>query len=50
MTADVAAEAGSMIRPKVAIPMHSGAIVGSVADAEKFKSKVKCEVQILSKE
>ena len=50
MTADEAAEAASKIRPKVAIPMHYGAIVGSVADAEKFKSKVKFEVQILSKE
>ena len=50
MTADEAAEAASKIKPKVAIPMHYGAIVGSVADAEKFKSKVKCEVQILSRE
>lgn len=50
MTADEAIEAASKIKPKVAIPMHYGAIVGSVADAEKFKSKVKCEVQILLKE
>ena len=50
MTADEAIEAASKIKPKVAIPMHYGAIVGSAADAEKFKSKVKCEVQILAKE
>lgn len=50
MTVDEAVEAASMIKPKVAIPMHYGAIVGSVADAEKFKSGAECEVTILTKE
>jgi L-ascorbate metabolism protein UlaG (beta-lactamase superfamily) len=51
MTAEEAAEAVKMIRPKIAVPMHYGAIVGSERDAEKFRSLVKeCEVKILSKE
>lgn len=48
MTADEAAEAALAIHPKIAVPMHYGAIVGSEADANKFKSLVKhCEVQIV---
>lgn len=48
MTAEEAAQAAEAIKPRVAIPMHYGAIVGSEADAEKFKSLVKgCEVKIV---
>lgn len=48
MTAEEAAEAALAIHPKVAIPMHYGAIVGSDADALKFKELVKhCQVEIL---
>ena len=36
MTADEAAKAAWQIKPKVAVPMHYGAIVGSEADAKKF--------------
>jgi L-ascorbate metabolism protein UlaG (beta-lactamase superfamily) len=50
MTADEAIDAVSKIKPKIAIPMHYGTIVGSIADAEKFKKLAKCEVQILVKE
>ena len=50
MTADEAVEAVSMIKPKIAIPMHFAAIVGTRDDAEKFKKKVKTEVVILEKE
>jgi L-ascorbate metabolism protein UlaG (beta-lactamase superfamily) len=32
-----AAEAVKLFRPKYAIPMHYGSIVGSEEDAEKFK-------------
>lgn len=50
MTADEAAEAARMIQPKLAIPMHYGAIVGSEKDAEKFKQLAPCEVHILKPE
>jgi L-ascorbate metabolism protein UlaG (beta-lactamase superfamily) len=48
MTAEEAAEAAAAINPEVAVPMHYGDIVGTEADAQKFKSLVKnCEVEIL---
>lgn len=37
MTADEAAEAAKAMRVRVAIPMHIGSIVGTKADAERFK-------------
>ena len=51
MTAQEAAKAVEKIKPKIAIPMHYGVIVGSEKDAYEFKQLVKsCEVQILTKE
>ncbi len=52
MTAEEAAEAAKAMKVKVAIPMHIGSIVGTKADAEKFKMLVgdRCEVRILEKE
>ena len=48
MTPEEAAEAAKAINPKIAVPMHYGAIVGSDEDAKKFKSLVKnCQVEIL---
>jgi L-ascorbate metabolism protein UlaG (beta-lactamase superfamily) len=48
MTAEQAAAAANEdIKPKVAIPMHYGTVVGSVADARKFKKLCKCDVVIL---
>ena len=53
MTAEEAVEAVKMMKPKIAIPMHFGAIVGSVADAYEFKRMVeeqtKTKVVILAK-
>jgi L-ascorbate metabolism protein UlaG (beta-lactamase superfamily) len=50
MTAEEAAQAAKMVEPKLAIPMHYGAIVGSEQDAQKFKQLATCEVQILKSE
>lgn len=52
MTAEEAAEAALDINPKIAIPMHYGAIVGSADDAQAFADRLKgkIEVRILAKE
>jgi len=51
MTNKEAAKATEIIKPKIAIPMHYGTIVGTERDATEFKNLVKsCEVQILTKE
>lgn len=52
MTAEEAVKAALDIRPKVAIPMHYGSIVGSSDDAKKFAEllKGKITVEILPKE
>ena len=51
MTANEAAEAAKVLKPKIAIPMHYGAIVGSEEDAKAFKELLKgtVEVRILPK-
>ena len=48
MTADEAVKACEAIQPKLAIPMHYGAIVGSAADAELFRRGVTCRVEVLT--
>ncbi|MBI5377218.1 MAG: MBL fold metallo-hydrolase [Thaumarchaeota archaeon] len=51
MTPNEAANAVKEIKPKLAIPIHYGSIVGSQNDAKTFKKLVtSSEVQILSKE
>ena len=47
MTAEEAADAANRINPKVAVPMHYGAIVGTKEDAEKFRKLCRCKVEIL---
>ncbi|MBI5061164.1 MAG: MBL fold metallo-hydrolase [Candidatus Aenigmarchaeota archaeon] len=37
MTAEEAVEAARVIKPKIAVPIHYGSIVGSARDAERFK-------------
>jgi len=50
MTAEEAAESTKRIKPKIAIPMHYGSIVGDESDAERFKKLSSCDVRILSKD
>lgn len=49
MTAEEAVKAAQDIKPKVAVPMHYGSIVGSESDAEKFKKLYKGETHIFKK-
>ncbi|MGH8104579.1 MAG: MBL fold metallo-hydrolase [bacterium] len=50
MSAEEAAELAQVIQPSLAIPMHWGDIVGTRADAERFKSLYKGQTEILEKE
>jgi L-ascorbate metabolism protein UlaG (beta-lactamase superfamily) len=47
MTADQAIKAALAIKPKLAIPMHYGAIVGDEKDAEKFRKALEGKVDVL---
>ena len=47
MTADEAIEAARAIGPRVAIPMHYGAIVGGTDDAETFRQALSGEMEVL---
>jgi L-ascorbate metabolism protein UlaG (beta-lactamase superfamily) len=47
MNAEEAAKAADAIKPKIAVPMHYGTIVGGRGDAEKFKELCKCRVEFL---
>lgn len=46
MTAEEAAEAALDIKPRLAIPMHFGSIVGTLDDAERFRSLLKGKVDV----
>jgi L-ascorbate metabolism protein UlaG (beta-lactamase superfamily) len=52
MTAEQAVKAALAIRPKLAIPMHYGAIVGDARDAARFQKAFegKVDVRVLEKE
>lgn len=47
MTAEQAVKAALAMKPKLAIPMHYGAIVGDVNDAVKFKKSLEGKVEVL---
>ncbi len=47
MTAEQAAEAALAINPKLAVPMHYGAIVGEKDDAIRFKKALEGKVDVL---
>ncbi|KPL20967.1 MAG: hypothetical protein AMJ93_10710 [Anaerolineae bacterium SM23_84] len=50
MNAEEAAQAANWIKPRLAIPMHWGSIVGSREDAERFRDLCEVEVRILKPE
>ncbi|MBW1710183.1 MAG: MBL fold metallo-hydrolase [Deltaproteobacteria bacterium] len=50
MTADQGIEAARAIKPRIAVPMHYGAIVGSEDDAKKFAEALKDEITVVIKE
>jgi len=47
MTAEEAVRAALDIKPKVAIPMHYGSIVGDLKDAKKFADGLKGKVEVV---
>ena len=47
MTAEEAAEAARKIQPAVAVPMHVGAGIGELADANRFRDLASVPVQVL---
>jgi len=49
MTAQEAAEAARRIQPRVAVPMHWGAHIGTEHDARTFADKAPVEVRIMEK-
>ena len=49
MTAEEAVDAANAIKPKIAVPMHYGKIVGTPSDATKFAQLYKGETVILKK-
>ena len=48
MTAEEGAQAANLIKPKVAVPMHYGAIVGNDSNAEQFKKLCHVPVTIMT--
>jgi L-ascorbate metabolism protein UlaG (beta-lactamase superfamily) len=46
MTADEAVKAALEIKPRIAIPMHYGSIVGTLDDAKKFAEKLKGKIVV----
>lgn len=49
MTPEEGAQAVAVFNPKVAVPMHYGAIVGTDEDAKKFKELSSVPVQVMQK-
>ncbi|MBN2654104.1 MAG: MBL fold metallo-hydrolase [Nitrospirae bacterium] len=47
MTAEEAAEAALDIKPKTAIPMHYGSIVGGINDAKRFSDLLKGKIPVV---
>lgn len=49
MTAEEAAQAALDIKPKIAIPMHYGTVVGNKDDAQKFADLLKGKIEVIIK-
>ncbi len=47
MTAEEAVKAAIDIKPKIAIPMHYGSIVGSEDDAKRFAEELKGKIEVV---
>jgi L-ascorbate metabolism protein UlaG (beta-lactamase superfamily) len=47
MTAEEAVRAALDIKPKIAIPMHYGSIVGTIDDARKFADGLKGKIEVV---
>nr|MDA8079123.1 MBL fold metallo-hydrolase [Nitrospiraceae bacterium] len=47
MTADEAVKAALDIKPRVAVPMHYGSIVGTAADARRFAEALKGKIEVV---
>ena len=47
MTADEAVEAALAINPKIAIPMHYGAVAGTEQDAINFKNALEGKIEVI---
>ncbi len=47
MTAEEAVKAALDIKPKVAIPMHYGSIVGDISDAERFAEGLEGRIEVV---
>lgn len=47
MTAEEAVQAAMAVKPKIAIPIHYGAIVGSEDDAKKFKKALEGQIDVV---
>ena len=50
MDAGDACQAARIIKPRAAVPMHYGSVVGSDEDAMRFKNLCICDVRVLKKE
>jgi L-ascorbate metabolism protein UlaG (beta-lactamase superfamily) len=48
MTAEEAADAANSFKPKIAVPMHYGKIVGSRSDADMFRQLFKGKTELLN--
>jgi len=50
MDASDACQAAKILKPRAAVPMHYGSIVGSDEDAIRFKNLCLCDVRVLARE